>query len=115
MSVSFSILISMIRIFIWKNNKYNKIHKIEQIHKTQRFSPENQKGENPTNFLRIVLSQILYHKMIKPNKNKSYAIIYLLFLSLFLSSCELKWVSVCINEEGFLPIYTFKVNDLLHD
>ena len=61
------------------------MHKIEQIHKTHKFSPRNHKGENLEKFLRIVQSQSLYHKMNKPNNNRSSTIIYLSSLSFSLS------------------------------
>ena len=79
------------------------------------FHQGNHKGENPKNFLIIVQSQRMYHKMNKPSNKKYSATIYLSSLSFSLYSYELEWVQVCINEGGFLPIYIFQVTCLLHD
>ena len=79
------------------------------------FPHGNHKGENPAKFLRIVQSQIMYHKMNKSSNKKSYASIYLSSLSFSLYSCELEWVQGRINEGGHLPIYTFQVIDLTHE
>ena len=88
------------------------IHQRYTIHRY--FHQGSHKGENPANFLKIVLSQRSYHKMIKPNKKKSSATSYLSSLSLSLSHANLsEWV--CINEGGHLSIYTFQGTDLIHD
>ena len=79
------------------------------------FHRGNHIGENSANFLRIVLLLRQYHKMRKPNKKKSSAAIYISFLSLSLTSCELEWVWVCLNEGVHLPIYTLQVTDLKHN
>ena len=57
---------------------------------------------------------MLYNKMIKPNKKKSFATICLSSLSLSSPHANLsEWV--CINEGGRLSIYTFQGTDLIHD
>ena len=53
--------------------------------------------------------------MNKPSNKKSYATIYLSSFYFSLYSCELEWFQVFINERGHHPIYTFQVNDLIHD
>ena len=73
---------------------------------TTTFPRGNHKGKNPAKFLKILSSLRQYHKMEKPKHKKSSA-------TLSLSSCELEWVSVCINEGGRLPIYILQVIDFL--
>ena len=52
------------------------------------------------------MSRRQYHKMEKPKYKKSLA-------TLSLSSCELEWMSVCLNEGGNVLIYTHQVSDLI--
>ena len=88
--------------------------KIEHIKKTHDFHWGNHKGENPSNFLKIVQSQRLCHKIIKSN-NKKYSTDLSLSPSLSLSYANFSKCEVCINELGCLPTYTNQVSSLLHD
>ena len=53
--------------------------------------------------------------MNKPSNKKFASAIYLSYLSLSLSHENLSECEVCINEGGSLPIYTFQLNDVIHD